>query len=330
MILSNKLQIEQIYSTFVRAIYLNSLIVLYAVYVFFYFIDQAQVGGRLWIADIAAQFVPHAVIIGVAMLIFCIFQRYILRAFVLLGMVLYIGSPIFSFSKYAIPQTDIADAEISALWYNSWDRAASIQKLSTNDKAREADFIAIAEFPFFDCREVRLMFSSHSFCYVTPERSGHKLDSRIAIISKSVPLSLNDVRPSYAPNRAFLEVEIDVSGEPIVLIAAHADAPTHPASTLRRNALISDISDRVRKFRRYVILGDFNITPWASMYDIFPGQRISDPRIASTWISRSPLLGLPIDHMFVSSCARVFESEVGPYTGSDHRFIKASLSLVDC
>jgi endonuclease/exonuclease/phosphatase (EEP) superfamily protein YafD len=69
---------------------------------------------------------------------------------------------------------------------------------------------------------------------------------------------------------------------------------------------------------RTLVIGDMNATPWSSRLRDLSAKLVRlSPALGSTWFSSLPVLGLPIDHAFVTSDLRA-SARVGPGVGSDH------------
>ena len=85
------------------------------------------------------------------------------------------------------------------------------------------------------------------------------------------------------------------------------------ASTAMLTAAIRQASEG-----RTLVIGDMNATPWAGRLRAVSAEMVRlSPALGSTWFSSLPVLGLPIDHAFVTSDLRA-SAKVGPGVGSDH------------
>jgi endonuclease/exonuclease/phosphatase (EEP) superfamily protein YafD len=79
-----------------------------------------------------------------------------------------------------------------------------------------------------------------------------------------------------------------------------------------------------------ILLGDFNVTPWSPDYR----DLVAEAGLASasgghiaTWPVWSPLLRIPIDHVFIRGPWSLLRAARGPDLGSDHYPILADLCL---
>jgi exonuclease III len=134
-------------------------------------------------------------------------------------------------------------------------------------------------------------------------------------------LSARGVQTAIAPHLV-VEVDVKVAGAPVRVLAAHPGPGVLPEWLGERNAALERVRELSRGARRFVVLGDFNVTPWSPDYARLPGVRAGDPRFAPTWLSRWPGVGLPIDHVLVDERAEA-SAVVGPDVGSDHFPLRA-------
>ena len=83
---------------------------------------------------------------------------------------------------------------------------------------------------------------------------------------------------------------------------------------------------------RVMVLGDLNATPWSrAMTNLMAAGGLRDAAIGSpfrsTWASRFPLLGLPLDQVLVGRAMGIVSRRVGRDIGSDHFPVIADLTL---
>lgn len=108
------------------------------------------------------------------------------------------------------------------------------------------------------------------------------------------------------------------------MIAAVHPTPPNTAGLLKeRDAHIALLQAHLTE--PFVLAGDFNATPWCPVFTAIPGRRVGGYLLAPTWFSNLPLLGLPIDHIMISSALKVSAYEVSKSTGSDHRALLARI-----
>ena len=79
----------------------------------------------------------------------------------------------------------------------------------------------------------------------------------------------------------------------------------------------------------FIMLGDFNLTPWSSVFRNLPGRRAGDPRGVATWPVAFGPFGIPIDHIVFSDDLELVDVELLADIGSDHRPILATFKRRD-
>jgi endonuclease/exonuclease/phosphatase (EEP) superfamily protein YafD len=116
------------------------------------------------------------------------------------------------------------------------------------------------------------------------------------------------------------------------IVALHAPPPIYAAP--QRKALLARAADlaAAEPEGRAIVVGDLNCTPWSPVFaDLLDAGGLRDSArgrgLVSTWNSRFPLLGLPIDHVLVGSGLVVHARRVGPDIGSDHFPVVADLAF---
>jgi endonuclease/exonuclease/phosphatase (EEP) superfamily protein YafD len=123
---------------------------------------------------------------------------------------------------------------------------------------------------------------------------------------------------------------------PIDLLALHLPVPFKPTLFTARNQQLTALTHRQTNPRPTILAGDFNLTPWSPYYDRFLTQtHLTNSRhtAAPSWPSQSqvgwlaPILGIPIDHCFVTSDIQTISFKHGPDVGSDHLPIVVELGI---
>lgn len=123
------------------------------------------------------------------------------------------------------------------------------------------------------------------------------------------------------------------AGHPFRVIGLHPRPPVPGQDTDARDAEIALAARAVARGRLPVLaIGDFNDVAWSHTSQLF--KRIGgylDPRVGrgtyATFPAWAPLLGWPLDHLFVTPEFEVLSMEVLENVGSDHLPIHARLCL---
>nr|WP_244649967.1 endonuclease/exonuclease/phosphatase family protein [Sphingomonas sp. CFBP 13706] len=123
------------------------------------------------------------------------------------------------------------------------------------------------------------------------------------------------------------------AGDRFRVIALHPRPPVPGQDTEARDAEIAIAASRAARAKLPVLaIGDFNDVAWSHTSQLF--KRVGgylDARIGrgtfATFPARTPLLGWPLDHMFVTPEFKVHSLEVLEDVGSDHLPIHSRLCL---
>lgn len=130
-----------------------------------------------------------------------------------------------------------------------------------------------------------------------------------------------------------LEAIIKINGQEIRLIAVH---PTPPASSKYakiRNYQYNDLIEKINESDLpTIVMGDFNSSPWSPKFkEILSLTNLKLTSlgfgIETTWNASIPILRIPIDHILVSPEIEVTSFYTGPFMGSDHYPVIATLKL---
>lgn len=88
-----------------------------------------------------------------------------------------------------------------------------------------------------------------------------------------------------------------------------------------RNAVTDHAAQAARTDAPALLVGDMNAAPWSPQGMDVARRGLTRARCdgpwASTWLSRWPFLGLPIDHAYVTDDLAI-DCQIGPDVGSDH------------
>jgi len=127
--------------------------------------------------------------------------------------------------------------------------------------------------------------------------------------------------------------QIDKEGRSFLVVGTHPLPPISPKYTQERNAQLRELADLVQELGRpCLVAGDFNATPWSSAFREFSARSgLRDSAlgrgIQGSWNAKSPLIRIPIDHVFVPPEAIVTRRLLGPHIGSDHFPVEVTLLL---
>jgi endonuclease/exonuclease/phosphatase (EEP) superfamily protein YafD len=218
------------------------------------------------------------------------------------------------------PETRLAATPgLTIVWANVWKKRKALERTLVWAQAMNADVVVIAEFPTLDAAGVATGAYLHR---VDTGQHPRKPYSVQMVAFSRLPVVDSAVHDGPGPmQRPFLSFSIMIGDWPVRVVAAHPVPPYTPAMQEERDAHIALLGPITQA--PFVLAGDFNCTPWSPGYGKIPGTHIGAYMFAPTWLTRLPLIGLPIDHIMVSVGLRASAFRIGPATGSDHRPIMA-------
>ncbi|MCG8442763.1 MAG: endonuclease/exonuclease/phosphatase family protein [Caulobacterales bacterium] len=217
------------------------------------------------------------------------------------------------------PQARTAPNELTLLWCNVQRNREALARVAALAEEAGADVVALSEVPrSLTEAETGALFPAHPHRADGGEAADGRWTTRVMLLSRP-PLS--DVRLRAEPpftSRPYVTAKIAAPAGPLTLIAAHPTPPLSPGMLAQRDALMAAVADDAPAHGGFIVLGDFNVTPWSPSFAALPGRRAGRPGLESTWLTRFPVLGLVIDHVMLGANVDLDAYQVGPPVGSDH------------
>lgn len=174
----------------------------------------------------------------------------------------------------------------------------------------------------------------------------------LAPLEVDYPYRLVDERPGFFGMALFSRFplvearRVDLLGVPAIdaqlalgasgrlrLIGVHTKPPMSEVLARERNAQLDLVADLVvAETGPLIVTGDFNATPYSPVLSNWLERTaLTDARrgrgFGISWPTSLPLLGIPIDHVFISEDFLVNAHYYGPAFGSDHYPVVTRLSL---
>ena len=151
----------------------------------------------------------------------------------------------------------------------------------------------------------------------------------LALYSKH-PLMLDDVVPQPITGFPTVRAVAEVGEERVQFALLHLPPPMSARwFDAGQQHLRQFINMRADSKGRFVLLGDFNATPWSASFRrlMRAGLRRAGTGLRPTWPSRLGPFGIPIDHVLLDGPIDARSVEVGPDVGSDHRPLLVTLTF---
>jgi endonuclease/exonuclease/phosphatase (EEP) superfamily protein YafD len=131
-----------------------------------------------------------------------------------------------------------------------------------------------------------------------------------------------------------IEARVKAPQGTFTVIGAHLSSPVRPRRAAARNSELRELGVRSAAVEGpLVVAGDFNITPYSPYFtDWLAASGLTDTRrgrtLSPSWPTMVPLVGIPIDHVAVSSEFEIRSHRRLPNFESDHYGILAELALL--
>jgi endonuclease/exonuclease/phosphatase (EEP) superfamily protein YafD len=274
-----------------------------------------------WPFELLTHFRPHMIAAGAAVALACLLlgERWEWAAIAAgIALVNYAALPAPRWTK---PEERLASMPgVTIVWANVWHKQAPLDRTLAWAKAQGADVILIGEYASSDAAEALHGDYPHRL-HPAPPPEGVKYARRVVAFSR-LPIENGQIRQGPGPSlRPFVSFSVRVGDQSLDIIGTHPTPPTWPKLLQERDRHIGTLAALTSGV--FVLVGDFNATPWAPVFKSIPGRRVGGYLLAPTWFSNLPLIGLPIDHIMASPAIKVSAYRVARFTGSDHRAILA-------
>ena len=235
--------------------------------------------------------------------------------------------PFFTFNKFDdLNPQDCEDLKcLSVVSVNLHHDFEALTNLSQLPKSVEADLILLLDLPY-DISETtisNLYPNHHGVRLFERAVDGTALGSAMAIVSKT------DVDDLYLIEKGLENPKYNLRGllhfsylgplsEPVDVYVIHPVMPLSREGMTYRDELLDRAISEIGSTDNFILLGDFNLTPWEPKFKDLPGKRAGDPRWVATWDARKPWIRIAIDHVMIGRKFVPVEAEVMPSIGSDH------------
>lgn len=271
--------------------------------------------------ELLVSFLPHCLVFGVcASLALAIVRPN--TAF--LGAVLVIASaaPFLIFSKYesSTRAECLPDECLTVITANIYERREAMEQLSVLAVRENADLISINEAVsrMTDYSYRRAFPDYPHIVHAAWENMPRHMGNPITLLSRQ-PLAHQDrILRHDTARRAYITADLSGRWQGTRVVLAHAMAPLWADGLKARDTLLRAAGEAAQQSETFIMLGDFNLTPWSPEFRRLPGKRAGDPRGVATWPTSLRALGLPIDHIMFEGKLELVEVRVMEPIGSDH------------
>lgn len=304
----------------------------FAVYGGVFLTFLAQVIPNSFLLEMAASFLPHIVVIGLIVSALLVsYDKKVAIGGVVLTLVA--ALPFLTFSKSVAPSQAECGPEtcltvITANVFGRPDATINLLELAADENANVVavnESINLIRYPQYKSAFDGYENMVHAAWENMPRHMGNPLT-----LATDQPLAFQDrVLRRDTGRRVYIVADLDGAWSGTRLVAAHAMTPLSPKGLQTRNALLDAAGQAATESESFILMGDFNLTPWTPTFRKLPGKRAGDPRFEQTWPTKLGPLGIPIDHIMFSDDLELVEARVLPAVGSDHHPILARFRRKD-
>ncbi|MEM9053995.1 MAG: endonuclease/exonuclease/phosphatase family protein [Pseudomonadota bacterium] len=271
--------------------------------------------------EMIASFLPQILIFSVLANAIAFFgpRRLALVATVLLVIA---ALPFVFFSKFERPTGTTCDVGecLTVITINLWGESEFMPALSRLAEREQADLIGINEAASLITEAVYLRHfpDYEQAIHAAWENMPKHMGNPISLLARKPVASSDRILRDDTARRAYIWADLVAPWQETRIVIAHAMTPTSSAGLQTRNTLLEAASDAALQSKSFILMGDFNLTPWTPTFRGLPGKRAGDPRFTRTWPTTNALFGLPIDHIMFSDNLELVEFRVLESIGSDH------------
>jgi len=151
----------------------------------------------------------------------------------------------------------------------------------------------------------------------------------LTLLSRQPVKQSRKLLPDQAAGRGLMVADLAGNWGGTRIVITHPLIPVTSSWTQARNTLLDIAGDTAQQADRFILMGDFNTTPWSATFRDLPGKRAGDPRFSATWPTFFPMMGITIDHILASENLELVEFKVLESVGSDHYPLMARFKLID-
>lgn len=286
----------------------------------------AQVFPKILLLQLIVSFMPHGLIAGAL----ASAGLAVLRPRVALVGALFVmisGAPFILFSKYQAPDNQVCEPGecLTVITANLYASHEAMENLSAIAAQEDADLIAINEaVSRMTDYAYSQVFPDHPYVvHAAWENMPRGMGSPITLLAR-VPIANQDrVLRSDTARRAYIVADLGGDWQDTRVLAAHAMAPFSTGGLVARDTLLEVAGNVAQKSGTFIMLGDFNLTPWTRQFRALPGKRAGDPRLSVTWPTPLRAFGIPIDHIMFDGDLELVSMRVLAVPGSDHLAVLA-------
>jgi endonuclease/exonuclease/phosphatase (EEP) superfamily protein YafD len=272
-----------------------------------------------WACDLLVNFrVHYALLLGVAVLVACVFRSWRIATVAGLGLALNVWSLSGGFFAPGTPIPSTAGS-VRVAAFNVNIANTDMPGVAAYLDSLNVDVAVLEELTAANADQLAALLPRlpHRYSAESEGVWGVTILSRWPLIA---------AQPATRDGLTFAaRADIDLGDRKFRLYGAHLNWPVMPATERVRNAQLKALGRELAECpHACVVVGDFNVTPWSShFHDVLEVPGVRDCAAGrghlTTWPSALPaLLRIRIDQCLAAGAVGVTDVRVGESVGSDH------------
>ncbi len=287
--------------------------------------DRLGLGGRVgWVLDLLAHWPKHVFLLAIVVAALAGWRRLTAAAGVAAAAAAINLALVLGVGGFALPQAAPVDARLLRVVSANVHRSmAALEQLAAQAEAYGAGVVSAYEVPDdLTLDDVARLFPD------LPDRGMPSVGRHeLKLIRRSMLAARNAREIGYTAFPSSHGVIMRAQAGSVQLVTTHPPSPGDPGLKLDRDSQLAQLGDGLDVSRPFVIVGDFNMTPWGRAYRSAPGVRAGDPRFDGTFPAFAGWFGLPIDHVKFGGGLVLTDYRMGPNIGSDHLPLFATFAV---
>jgi endonuclease/exonuclease/phosphatase (EEP) superfamily protein YafD len=221
---------------------------------------------------------------------------------------------------------EVSDPTFRLLSFNVWFRNPDMARTAAYIEESRADAVVLLELTPSQAQALQPLLPSYPHYYIEPSRMGAAVFTKWPVLdAESVPLAEGGAVAA--------RMRLDWRGSSVTVLGVHLNWPLGPRNSQYRNEELAGVVAFSKAQREpLIVAGDFNLTPWSEYFsDALEESGLHDSArgfgLTRSWPAQFALLGMRIDHCFLSREWKSVRVDIGPALGSDHLPVVADLTL---
>lgn len=276
----------------------------------------------IWLIDIASNFRRHLLIVGIIILTIGIALSIYIFTIVAFIILIFAALPFKSwFAKERLLSVCTSKHFVITSFNFQWDLDDHACSLAFIGKCK-SDVVVLQEIT----AETKSVINSFKDHFPYQYGDGH---SHVMVISRHELQLIEYIKwPGKFSERA-LHVTCNIQNHLIHLFAIHLQATRSWHEIELRNHQINLLLESTKNYKEAVmVIGDFNASTGSRVLRTIETKlnlKTSSTLLnyGPTWPAKAGLLGIKLDHFFVSNDLTVLRQQIGPKLDSDHRPVTA-------